>query len=334
LNFIEFEQQATKFLVHLRKEMDEAKVSLASHWNIDHICYRVETLDQYLKMKVKFADFGELLIESEVNGRPISTFKLNSPIYFEDRSIDLVELPAPKQGKKVQRGFEHIEVVVDIPFADIQSLYPKCTFNTAGLKKFFNKELELCFENNAIKFHHQSLESVINLESNSEVFNSIEGSKVLELLDPFGPLVAGTFPLKIFSSESDVDILLCSDNLRELSSKVEDHFSELEGFKTQIKEDGKAEYLLATFNYSGVHFELFGQRIPTVSQRAYRHFQLEERLLKLGGEKLRKQVISSRSQGVKTEPAFAQALNLSGDPYQVLLDIHKSSDSELSELIG
>ena len=43
---------------------------------LDHICYRVETMDEYREKKIALESFGTLLIESMVNGRLISTFKL------------------------------------------------------------------------------------------------------------------------------------------------------------------------------------------------------------------------------------------------------------------
>nr|WP_249665381.1 DUF4269 domain-containing protein [Mucilaginibacter sp. Bleaf8] len=61
--------------------------------------------------------------------------------------------------------------------------------------------------------------------------------------------------------------------------------------------------------------------MPSQQQSAYRHLLIEHYLLQLHGESLRKQVISLKNQGYKTEPAFAMALNLEGDPYLALLQL-------------
>ena len=44
-------------------------------------------------------------------------------------------------------------------------------------------------------------------------------------------------------------------------------------------------------------------------------------------------VMKWRRTGLKTEPAFAAALRLKGDPYRRLLDLAESDDAELSRLI-
>ena len=81
-------------------------------------------------------------------------------------------------------------------------------------------------------------------------------------------------------------------------------------------------------------FELFCQKIKPVKQRAYKHFQTEERLLKLGGESLRERGVTKRSEGKKTELAFAESLGLKGDPFEALLSIHKFSEESLIQLIN
>ena len=61
---------------------------------IDHICYRCSTTEQYEKLKTQLLSFGNQLIESLIGNRPISIFKLNEPIFYNRFRIDLIELPA------------------------------------------------------------------------------------------------------------------------------------------------------------------------------------------------------------------------------------------------
>lgn len=65
--------------------------------------------------------------------------------------------------------------------------------------------------------------------------------------------------------------------------------------------------------------EFFVQDVPLREQRAFRHLVAEYLLLERHGMALRQQVREFKEFGVKTEPAFAQALGLPGDPYLALL---------------
>ena len=78
--------------------------------------------------------------------------------------------------------------------------------------------------------------------------------------------------------------------------------------------------------------ELFCQTIPTNQQWGVRHFKIEQRLLNLE-PRLKKVVFHLKQNGLKTEPAFAAALGLSGDPYSVILEIEDLNDAELAQLI-
>lgn len=152
-----------QFLKKLFSILSEKNIQL-ENWKIDHLCYRTSDLDNYEKIKAEFSKLGEFLIESEVNGRDIATYKLNSPVLFEGYRIPLVEVPAPKKGKNTTEGWEHIEVVIDISFDELMKRYPKIDFDTKALSKELNPELVIKFGDCAIKFHHQSLEEVIEIE--------------------------------------------------------------------------------------------------------------------------------------------------------------------------
>lgn len=77
--------------------------------------------------------------------------------------------------------------------------------------------------------------------------------------------------------------------------------------------------VIANFFLDGFEIEIFGQNIPTRLQFAYRHLIVEYNLLNKHGEKLRQKIVELKKQGWKTEPAFALALGLTGDPYAELL---------------
>jgi len=283
-------------------------------------------------MKDFFSTLGKALIESEVNGRLITTFKLRKPILWKNWKIDLLELPAPKPGKVVKEGLEHIEVVADTPFDRLEEKFSSAVLDRSGLNKDFNQELEVILDGCAVKFHHLSLESVVNLEANRQVFLSLQTLALLKNLRQFEPLIAGTFPLKIETDHSDVDIILYSQDLNLLFSRF-DEFSSLKDFEKHRGVKEGMDYVLARFKFMEIPFELFGQSVRSIDQTAYRHFQIEERLLKLGGALFQQKVQSLKKNGEKTEPAFAKVLQLKDDPYQALLKIHDFSEEQLCKLM-
>lgn len=318
-----FHQDAFKFLQKLETLLVENKVIIESHWDIDHLCYRVGSLEKYEVLKKEFTSFSTLLIESPVNGRMISTFKLHQPVRYKNWRIDVVELPAPKAGKTTIEGFEHVEVVSDLSFDELQKKYSHIKLDKGGLAKKWNQELELCFGDINLKFHPLSLESVINLESNKKIWTALEKSNVLNILKDYSPLIAGTFPLGMQIDNSDLDILIRLKNKEEFRNLVTKTWGNERGFKIKEAEVDGLEAVIVKFMVEGVSFEIFAQDLEPVKQKAYKHFLIEERLIKFHGASFLKNVIDLKNRGMKTEPAIAMILNLKGDPSAALLDLQK-----------
>ena len=160
------QDSAYKFLDKIFGKLEESGIQLGS-WEIDHLCFRTSSLDNYEEMKKIFSGLGSLLVESDVNGRDIATYKFHEAVIYKNFIIPLVEIPAPKQGRAIDEGWEHIEVVIDISFEELMKKYPHLTFDTKALAKELNPELVLKFEDCSIKFHHQSLEEVIRIETST-----------------------------------------------------------------------------------------------------------------------------------------------------------------------
>lgn len=327
----DFYQQAEEFLNHLFSQIQQNGVQLKPHWSIDHLCFRVQSQDSYEQHKTAFCQFGRLLIESEVNGRMIATYKLNEPVMHGNYRIDVVELPAPKAGKKTIEGFEHIEVVVDESFEKLMAQYAYMAIDAGGLKKAFNQELELEMDGCALKFHPLSLESVIELEKNQKVYQALMSSKVLEVLRDFHPMVAGTFPLGLQTEDSDLDICLSTADLESFQVLVEQIYGTWPEFECKESLKSGESTVVVRFKHQEVPFELFAQKTESMKQNAYRHFQAEEKLLKVFGPALKENVLKLRQAGLKTEAAFAKALKLPGDPYAEILQLQNLSEQELAQ---
>lgn len=164
MNESEFHSEAQVFLEQIFADFQQHQITLAPHWDIDHLCFRVTSEEEYQEFKEHFESYGKLLIESMVGGRLISTYKLNKPVQYLNYKIELVELPAPKKGKPTPTGFEHIEVVCDEPFEVLMEKYKHLTLDTKGLSKELNPELEVVLGERNLKFHHMSLDAVIEIE--------------------------------------------------------------------------------------------------------------------------------------------------------------------------
>jgi uncharacterized protein len=330
---LNIQELAKNFLNDLLSEMKSLNLNIETYWDIDHLCYRVESQDQYLAMKQFLCEKGKLLVESEVNGRLISTFELDKPIQFGSFQINLIELPAPKVGKFKPEGFEHIEIVCDVPFQQIIKQNSHLKFDVSGLTKLFNKELEIKLNSGSIKFHHLSLKSVVALEKNTKVWAALQKTKLLSSLSDYDPLIAGTFPLCLETPESDLDILFWTKNPQEFMNAVEANFGNFNQFHIESLIVDKIPTVLAHFICDGIPFELFAQDIPSIQQKAYQHFLVEEKIIKYGGDRLLSLVRTLRAKGMKTELAIAQALNLHSEPYEELLVLQKTSILDLRDLV-
>ena len=148
------------FLDQVFIHLDHSAIDVSS-FELDHICYRVETLDLYHDLKTQLQELGTTLTESNINSRPIFTVKLFQPIVYKNRKIYCLELPSPKPGSFYKEGWEHVEFVIEDTLEAFLESYPKVSFDQKGLTKKVNADLKIQFPGCSVKFHEQSLEYVI-----------------------------------------------------------------------------------------------------------------------------------------------------------------------------
>jgi len=154
---------ADKFLEKIFQHLKNDGIDV-SNYELDHICYRVETLREYNQMKKELSKIADFLKEIKVRKRLIATYKLHEPIIFRDRKIDVIEVPQPSDHAPYKTGWQHVEFVIDESFENFIRKYPKVKFRTDGMQKEINPELKIGWENNyVVKFHHQTLEYVVTV---------------------------------------------------------------------------------------------------------------------------------------------------------------------------
>ncbi|WDF70827.1 DUF4269 domain-containing protein [Sphingobacterium oryzagri] len=144
-------------------------------------------------------------------------------------------------------------------------------------------------------------------------------SRIFDLLSKFDPLLVGTIPLNIDVPGSDLDIICQADDLEDFQRLVVSSFSACRMFSTTSVLIRAEPTILANFYLEDLAIELFAQRVPVKKQYGYRHMMKEYEILTNRGQEFREKVIALKASGIKTEPAFAQLLDIKGDPYEELL---------------
>lgn len=154
------------FLEKVLTALEADKIDI-SKYKLDHVCYRVSSVEDYKKYQTELSKLGTLLSETEINGRNISTYKLLKPIHFQDREISVIELPSPKEGKPHPESFEHVEFVIPENFEDFMAQHPNIKFDLKDVGKEINPDIRINYDGFTVKFHHQTLEYVIEYEQKS-----------------------------------------------------------------------------------------------------------------------------------------------------------------------
>lgn len=316
---MDYRTQAHHFLKELELQLIEVGIlnEILSQ-DVDHLCFRTETESDYRRTCADFKKFSELLIESKVNGRLISTFKLKEPLVWKDQIIDVVEVPAPKLGKKTRRGFEHIEALISESFASFTARHASLKFDFRGAQKPFNPEIELATRVGAVKFHHMPLEAVVRVENKKHVMEVLGKQELLKDLQDYFPIVSGSVPAGLDLENSDFDVLCEVHNFE----VFEAHLRSLEISDLQIRRlsSHSLPAIVAQFFKDGIKFEIFAQSCLVYRQWSHRHFISEYRMVKYLGESFRQNVIAAKVKGLKTEEAIAEVLGIKEDPFRTLYD--------------
>ena len=161
----------------------------------------------------------------------------------------------------------------------------------------------------------------------------LEELELVAILHDYNPTFVGTLPLGIDVPGSDIDIICQVHEIAEFEKLVLKEFGHLMNFRIKKLRFTRLPSVVCQFEYKSFPIEIFGQPCPVERQHAFRHMQIEARLLAIGGEKARLAIRELKRSGLKTEPAFARYFGLAGDPYRRLLEIEPLSDHELRRLI-
>jgi uncharacterized protein len=153
------------FLQTIIQKVADAGFDLNDFVQLDHMGYRTTLLEQYEQKKRQVADYGTHLGETIVNGRPISTYRLHQPVFSGKWRVDAVELIAPKEGKPMPEGLDHVEFVLYDDKDVFLQKYKNKAFVLDAAERGINPEIAYRLGDGlTVKFHLLNLPTVVYLE--------------------------------------------------------------------------------------------------------------------------------------------------------------------------
>ncbi|KAA0766516.1 DUF4269 domain-containing protein [Bacillus sp. SH5-2] len=155
-------------------------------------------------------------------------------------------------------------------------------------------------------------------DKQQKVYDVLNELNIIEDLSLYDPVLCGTIPIRIDTPQSDLDIVMEVHKFNAFEQEMRSLYGSYEGFEIKKKKIKNTESIKVNFNFKGFEFGLFAQPKPVRNQNAYKHMIVEHMLL-MEHPHIREEVILLKEKGLKTEPAFAQVLNIDGDPYEGLI---------------
>jgi len=163
------------------------------------------------------------------------------------------------------------------------------------------------------------------MSSQAGVYAILMAHEVLERLSAFDAVWVGSTALDVHLRDADLDIC-CSakGDLDGFAATLKAEFGAQPKFKLDRKAYRGQPSCIARFELSGQAIEIWGHDHPVEDHEFYRFFKVEERLLRFGGDDLRAAIRELKEDGLSTEAAFAEALELEGDPEEALLGLYEA----------
>lgn len=146
--------------------------------------------------------------------------------------------------------------------------------------------------------------------------------RIMHDLREYSPILCGTIPIGIDVDGSDLDIIVEVNDFVRFETLLKNLYGTQKNFKVSYFEVRNVPVITSNFLYKGFEVEIFGQSVPTNYQYAYLHMIIEQKLIETYPH-IKKEVMTLKKLGVKTEPAFCKILGLDGDPYEELIKFGK-----------
>ncbi|MGZ9585315.1 DUF4269 domain-containing protein [Paenibacillus marinisediminis] len=169
-------------------------------------------------------------------------------------------------------------------------------------------------------------------DQQQDAYRVLTSYRILEPLIQVDPVLVGTVPLALNIPGSDLDIVCEVHDPDVFAEDVGSMYAGFDDYETEIGSTRGIPFVCIRFTCEGWPIEIFGQPVPVSQQNGYRHMVAEYRILQLIGPAGKERLLRHKLNGEKTEPAFAQYLQLSGDPYEAMLELADADDAALRAL--
>lgn len=166
-----------------------------------------------------------------------------------------------------------------------------------------------------------------------KVFEILSETRLFEVLKIFDPAHVGTIGSDIDIPGSDIDIVCAGDDFAVLEYVLREAYGGQYTLNVR-RFDSRGTPAITIAIPTEIPIEIYAENTPTELQYAYRHYLIACRILDTIGEDAHEDIRKLKRTGMKTEPAFASFLGLSGDPYQALLTIEQMNDGMIRMLRG
>lgn len=166
-------------------------------------------------------------------------------------------------------------------------------------------------------------------EKQQRSYEILKNINIFNILKEYNPLLVGTIPIEVDIDSSDLDLICKVDDKDKFENILRNEFSKFNNFNIKYQEDS---IIICNFIVDNIEIEIYASNIDSEKSNGYRHMLIEYRLLNLYGEWFKKEIIKLKKSGLKTEPAFAKLLNLTGNPYDKLLDLENLSNDQLVKI--
>lgn len=167
-----FEQKLVIFAAKLKLDLTQ--------FSADHISLRCHQTETAQRWRRGWQQCGNLMSESQINGRPICLFDLAQPLTVGPWHIDCVELPFPGKTHYPHEGWEHIELVLPgdpetlhlraqalLPATLPEGFYTKFSSPQGEHERLANPTLAVSDGEITIKFHPYTLRQIVDSERNA-----------------------------------------------------------------------------------------------------------------------------------------------------------------------